>query len=121
MQGLKFPLEINANGRFSTQSEKDKLLQNIQHIVLSQVLERDYEPTMGSPSALGLMRSADKSTIQQLMTLLEQSINTQEPRVQAKLFYDEKQSNTNTGRYVFIVRFVIKDTGSINEGTIVLE
>jgi phage baseplate assembly protein W len=120
MQGLKFPLEIT-NGRFSIASERDKLLQNIQHIVKSQVLERDYEPTMGSPTALGLLRNADKSSIQQLISILEQSINTQEPRVQAKLFYDEKQSNTLTGKHTFIVRFAIKDTGSINEGTIVVE
>ncbi len=121
MQGLTFPLSITNSGRFSVTSEEAKILQNIRHIVSTYFQERDYEPTMGTVGYAGILRSSDKNTMSQLGTLIEQSINEQEPRAQTKLFYDEKQSNYNEGRHVFVVKFVIKSTGSINDGSIVLE
>lgn len=121
MQGLTFPLSITNGGRFSVTSEEAKILQNVQHIVRTYLQERDYEPTMGTVGYAGILRSSDKTAMSQLGALLEQSINEQEPRAQTKLFYDEKQSNYNAGRHVFAVRFVIKATGSINDGSIVLE
>ncbi len=106
-QGIKFPLKINDSGRFATSSGDDKIKQNLRHIVLTFVAERPYEPAMGSPNYLGLLRAFDTGTGLQLSELLQQTIHEQEPRVQCKVIF---RSNTE-GRVVFDIVYAIKETG----------
>lgn len=117
--GLKFPLTFH-NGRTLLIEDEAKVSQNIQHIVQTFFGEREYEPSIGVPSYLNILRNINYENVYGLIKIIDEEIKKQEPRVRASITYNEDESKPEQGMVVFNVDYIYLVNQSLNNTKVIL-